>query len=59
MQRLNFNVDYFGYVVGSQSLFYLAGCLALPYTCEVLPRRFLFVISMVGFAVVCAFMGPS
>lgn len=55
----SFNVDNLGYVIGSQSATYLIGCLILPYTCEVLPRRLLFVIAMFGFGISSFMLGPS
>ena len=48
-----------GYVISIPAFFYLFGCLALPYTCEHSPRKFLFFIACVGFGIQMFFLGPS
>jgi len=56
---LGFPVDDVGYVIGSQSVVYLIGCLLLPYTCESSPRRLQFTVASFGFGVSMLFFGPS
>jgi hypothetical protein len=38
---------------------YLISCLLLPYTCEHTSRKFLFFLSMMGFAGCIFLLGPS
>lgn len=60
-----FETDYglsetiFGFIVTSQTLLYVIGCLLMPYMCEHLPRKLLFMIAMLGFAVCMILLGPS
>ena len=56
---LGFDVDYVGYVLGAMSFTYLIGCLILPLTCEHGPRRFQFVIALIGMGLTCFLLGPS
>lgn len=49
----------FGYIIASQTVAYVIGALVMPYTCEHLPRKFLFQIAMLGFGVCMIFLGPS
>ena len=51
--------NYTGYIMGTQSLVYLTGCLLLPYTCEGSPRRFQFVFAIIGFGFTMFLLGPS
>jgi len=51
--------SYTGYIMASQSLVYLAGCLLLPYTCESAARRFQFVFAIVGFGFTMFLLGPT
>ena len=41
--------DVFGYIIASQTVTYVIGCLILPFTCEHSARKFLFQIAMLGF----------
>lgn len=38
------------YVISIPAIFYLIGCLLLPYTCEHTARKFLFTLACFGFA---------
>ena len=42
-----------------QGFFYLATCVALPYTCESSPRRLQFFLAFIGFGICQMLMGPS
>lgn len=48
-----------GEVMAIPAFVYLVACLLLPYTCEHTSRKFLFFISMMGFAGCCFLLGPS
>ena len=48
-----------GYALLIQGFFYLATCVALPYTCESSPRRLQFFLAFIGFGVCQMLMGPS
>ena len=52
------NEDQTGYILGVQSLVYLIVALIMPYTCEKAPRKFMFVVSFIGFAICCMLVGP-
>ena len=48
-----------GPIISIPAFFYVFGSLALPYTCEHSPRKWLFFIAFVGFGIQMFFMGPS
>lgn len=48
-----------GLVMSLPAFVYLVACLLLPYTCEHTSRKFLFFISMLGFAGCIFLLGPS
>jgi MFS family permease len=51
--------QYSGLIMSLPAFFYLGSALLLPYTCEQTSRKFLFVVSMFGFAVSIFCLGPS
>lgn len=51
--------EYAGAVMAIPAFVYLVACLLLPYTCEHTSRKFLFFISMIGFAGCIFLLGPS
>jgi MFS family permease len=52
-------VDNAGLIMALPAFVYLVACLLLPYTCEHSSRKFLFFLSMIGFAGCIALLGPS
>lgn len=56
---MGFNENWVGYVYGSQCLFYLFGCILLPYTCEHLARKVMFVMAIFFFGCDMFLLGPS
>jgi len=55
---INF-ADYTGAIMAIPAFVYLVACLLLPYTCEHTSRKFLFFVSMMGFAGCILLLGPS
>ena len=51
--------EYTGGIMAIPAFVYLVACLLLPYTCEHTSRKFLFFISMIGFAGCMFLLGPS
>ena len=51
--------EYAGLIMSLPAFVYLGAALLLPYTCEQTSRKFLFVVSMFGFAVSIFCLGPS
>lgn len=51
--------DVFGYILSSLTVTYVIGCMLMPHCCEHLPRRFLFMVCILGFAVTLILFGPS
>lgn len=49
----------FGYFLLLQTFTYIFSCFVMPMTCEILPRRFLFMVGILGFAVSMVLLGPS
>lgn len=48
-----------GYVYGVQSLFYLIGAVTLPFTCEHLSRKVMFIMATFFFGLDMFLLGPS
>jgi hypothetical protein len=55
---INF-ANYTGAIMAIPAFVYLVACLLLPYTCEHTSRKFLFFVSMMGFAGCILLLGPS
>ena len=51
--------EYAGLIMSLPAFFYLGSILLFPYTCEQTSRKFLFLVSMFGFAVSIFCLGPS
>lgn len=51
--------DKFGYIMSLQTVTYVIGAFLMPYTCEHLPRRFLFMFASLCFAFTISLIGPS
>ena len=47
------------YIISIPAIFYLIGCLLLPYTCEHTARKFLFTLACFGFGIQMFALGPS
>ena len=56
---LGLESQYVGYAYGAQSATYLIGAILLPYTCEHLSRKVMFVLSILGFGADMFLLGPS
>ena len=59
LASMGFSEDNVGFVLGGQSFIYLVTCLLYPYTCETIPRKLMFVVSMFGMTICMLMMGPS
>lgn len=59
LASMGFAEDNVGFVLGGQSFIYLVTCLLYPYTCETIPRKLMFVVSILGMTVCMLMMGPS
>jgi len=51
--------DTFGYIMSLQTVTYVLGCFLMPYTCEHLPRRFLFIVASFLLGINLLLLGPS
>jgi MFS family permease len=59
LASMGFGEDNVGFVLGAQSFVYLVTCLLLPYTCEAIPRKLMFVVAIFGMSICMFMMGPS
>lgn len=59
MANLGMKKEYFGYIITIQGFIYLGSCFLFSMICSNVPRRFMFIIALVGYGIVNLFIGPS
>lgn len=59
MATLGMDENDFGFLVSANMGVFIVTCLIAPFTCEHLPRRFVFVCAMFGLGIAALMIGPS
>lgn len=59
VNNLQMDENDFGFLVSANMGIFILTCLVAPFTCEHLPRRFVFAFAMFGLGIAALLIGPS